>query len=81
MSKQINTRVQHKIDTTSQWVNNSTRVPLLGELIIYSDATEVDGASVPKFKVGNGSTSVGELPFASADVKSIPVDAIDALFK
>ena len=73
MSKELKTRIQHKIDTAEKW-NQSTIVPLEGELIIYSNgsktaSTDIDATlPVPAFKIGNGSTPVVNLPFATLGI-------------
>ena len=64
MAKQLNTRIQHKYDKKENW-DNATFSPLAGELIIYSDGKE-GNSNVPAFKVGDGSTRVGDLPFISS---------------
>lgn len=56
--KQMNSRIQHKIDTAENWSKATGFTPLKGELIIYSD--------LKKFKVGDGDTNVNELPFYQA---------------
>lgn len=52
----INTHIKHRTGTTEEW-NNSDYVPLNGELLVYSDMNPVG------IKVGNGTTSVDDLPF------------------
>jgi len=54
----LKTRIKHKIDTASNWASSSL-VPLEGELIIYK-------GDKPQIKVGDGSTTVGSLPFIKA---------------
>ena len=52
----INTRIQNKHDTSTNWGEDSSSfVPLNGEIISYSD--------LHKLKVGDGSTTVANLPF------------------
>ena len=57
--KTIKTRIQNKIDTSANWAKATTFVPLKGEIIIYSD--------LKKIKIGDGTTTVGSLPFANAE--------------
>ena len=58
----IKTRVQLKSDTEANW-NSHPMVPLSGELIIYSaDTTH----NYSRLKVGDGVTSVANLPFIDA---------------
>lgn len=53
--KKLKTRIQQKTDTKANWDKAVNFVPLKGEAIIYSDLN--------KMKVGDGATSVGNLPF------------------
>ena len=66
MSKNIKTRIQHKHDVEANWILAKGFIPLTGELIIY-DAD--DTHEVPRIKIGDGKTSVGNLPF----VNEIPI--------
>lgn len=71
---QINTRIQLKRDTKTNWEKvESTFIPLNGELIIYTDyrtETYIDGEgqskvrNIPAFKVGTGNSYLGDLQFA-----------------
>lgn len=54
-TKKIKTRVQTKHDTTTNWAKATTFVPLAGEMIVYDDLN--------KFKIGDGTTTVVNLPF------------------
>ena len=78
MSKELRTRIQHKIDTAEKW-NKSTIKPLEGELIIYSNGNataNLDGIlpdlKAPAFKIGDGVHKVGELPFATLGIEVEP---------
>lgn len=80
MSKELKTRIQHKIDTAEKW-NESTIVPLEGELIIYSNGNSTanlegidPNIKAPAFKIGDGSHKVGELPFATLGIELDPDD-------
>lgn len=57
-------RIQNKHDTEANWSVATNFKPLAGELIIYD---EDNAHSTPRFKVGDGNTSVTELPFVFAD--------------
>lgn len=58
--KQINSRIIHKHDVESNWNRAATFVPKQGEIIIYDiDANN----TVERFKVGDGKTTVIDLPF------------------
>lgn len=54
-SKQVNSRIQQKIDTSENWSKALNFKPLQGEIIIYTDLN--------RFKVGDGITLVNDLPF------------------
>lgn len=58
----IKTRIQLKSDTEANWIAHPI-TPLAGELIVYtSDATH----SYSRLKIGDGQTSVGNLPFVDS---------------
>lgn len=54
-NKTLNTRIQNKRGTSSDWAQATTFKPLEGEVIVYTD--------INKIKVGDGNTLVGDLPF------------------
>lgn len=61
----IKTRIRLKSDTEANWNKEASRnfVPLLGELIIYTaDATH----TYSRLKIGDGSTTIVNLPFIDA---------------
>lgn len=57
------TRVQHKHDTEQKWNSASSFVPLNGEIVFY-DAD--DTYPFARMKVGDGVSSIAELPFTIA---------------
>ena len=59
--KTITTRVQMKTDTASNWEKATNFIPKKGEIIVYS-------GNPPRIKVGNGTTKVNALPFATSSV-------------
>ena len=61
IERQIGTRIQLKIDTTTNWGQATNFIPKKGEPIIYKDP----GSSIAKIKIGDGSTLVGNLPFVN----------------
>lgn len=63
-TKKLKTRIQNKHDTEANWAKATTFRPLAGELIIYD---EDSNNAKPRFKVGDGITTVNNLPFV-ADV-------------
>lgn len=90
--KQINTRISMKHDVEAVWNSEpaKTIVPYSGELIIYDAETLPDGTqlplpadrttpiSFPRLKVGDGKTSVVDLPFVTSE-ESISDDEIDEI--
>ena len=68
MGKQINARIQHKIDTYENWNKAENFIPLEGELIIYT--TNESGIAETKIKIGDGKTLVKDLDFAAGDSAS-----------
>ena len=65
--KIINSRIQLKTDTSSNWSKATNFIPKKGEFIFYSD--------LQKFKMGDGSTKVSVLDFANRpDPDSIRFD-------
>lgn len=59
--KTITTRVQMKTDTASNWGKATNFTPKKGEIIVYS-------GNPPRIKVGDGTTKVSALPFATSSV-------------
>ena len=65
----IKTRIQLKNDTEENWNKAVNFVPKNGELIIYNaeSGQNIDEARrFPRFKVGDGVTTVPNLPFSLA---------------
>lgn len=60
----LSARMQQKIDTAANWAKATNFVPKKGEIIVYSDG---GGVGVPKIKVGDGTTKVGNLKFITID--------------
>ena len=67
---------QPLVNTTSYWEEHAAYVPKNGEMIIYSDGDiyEENGQDVviPKIKIGDGSTTVGDLRFTDEHKKVQP---------
>lgn len=59
----IKTRIQLKNDTEAHWLLATNFVPLQGEVIIYSAD---DTHPFSRLKVGDGTTTVNNLPFISS---------------
>ena len=60
-NKIIKGRIQNKHDTEEHWNNATNFRPLAGEIIIYD---EDSAHPYPRFKVGDGNTTVTDLPFS-----------------
>ena len=74
-NKNILSRIQHKHDTQANWEKAVNFIPLKGEIIVY----DVDGTySYSRIKIGDGATSVVDLPFIN-EGELITVDDIDAI--
>lgn len=67
MSDNIKSRIQLKNDTEENWNKAVNFIPRKGELIIYNTESSNDNARpFPRLKVGDGITSVVNLPFFDA---------------
>lgn len=65
-TKTLYTRIQHRRGTAAEWEANGSFVPLNGELIVYTPT--VDG-EVSRIKMGDGRTTVVDLPFINAPIE------------
>lgn len=66
-TKTIKTRIQNKHDIEANW-NDASFAPYAGELIIYDpDNTHL----YPRFKIGDGTTLIGDLPFCLDGIYSL----------
>lgn len=55
------------VKTTAEWEAMADYIPAKGAILCYSDfTTDEAGKAVPGIKIGDGSTVIGELPFAAA---------------
>lgn len=63
-SKRILTRIKHKHEVEADWNKATSFVPYDGELIVYDADT---AHPYPRFKVGDASTTVVNLPFSDAE--------------
>ena len=62
--QRIKARVVQKHDTEENWLKATNSIPKQGELIIYDiDSTH----DIERFKIGDGITTVNNLPFRSVD--------------
>lgn len=60
--KKITARVAHMHDIESHWNKCKSFIPANGECIIYEPDSKHDYA---RFKIGDGKTTVVDLPFAA----------------
>ena len=71
----LNTRIQLRNDTEANWLLVAdTEIPLVGEICITND-----GEHKGQFKIGDGVTTWGDLPYASSGA-DIQVDASQVMF-
>ena len=71
----LNTRIQLRNDTEANWLFVAdTAIPLVGEICITND-----GEHKGQFKIGDGVTTWGELPYANSGA-DIQVDASQVMF-
>ena len=62
-TKELNSRIMQKSSTEGEWeAVASTFIPLRGEVCVYF---MTDGST--KIKIGDGTTTVGDLPFVGGD--------------
>lgn len=83
MSDNIKSRIQLKNDTEENWDKAINFIPKRGELIIYNaesgDNVDDDARRFPRFKVGDGVTTVVNLPFAtSKTINGVPLEDLVA---
>lgn len=58
--KILNSRVQQKHDIETNWLKATNFIPKLGEVIVYDPDSN---CNFPRIKVGDGTTTVINLPF------------------
>ena len=66
--KKFDSRIIHKHDVESNWLNAASFIPFKGELIIY-DIDEI--YNYERFKIGDGTTTVNELPFVGDEIRDL----------
>lgn len=59
-NKEIVSRIVHKHDTETNWLNAKNFIPMKGEIIVYDIDTTHEHE---RFKIGDGKTLVNDLPF------------------
>lgn len=67
--KNITSRIQQKHDTAANWANATTFIPKKGEIVIYDAEYNTSGVQTQavRFKIGDGSRTINNLPFALID--------------
>lgn len=70
--KKINSRIQQKHDVAANWAKATNFIPKKGEIIIYDAEYNASGEETQpvRFKIGDGSKTVNNLPFAVIDHSS-----------
>ena len=77
MEKELNARIQIKIDTENAWnLVSTTFVPLSGEMCIY----RMNDGSI-RIKVGNGTTTVGSLEFIDEQLQVEVTNLSETVYK
>lgn len=67
--KKITSRIQQKHDIAANWAKATNFIPKKGEIIIYDAEYNASGEETQavRFKIGDGSKTVNNLPFAVID--------------
>ena len=67
--KKITSRIQQKHDTAANRANATTFIPKKGEIVIYDAEYNTSGVQTQavRFKIGDGSRTINNLPFALID--------------
>ena len=70
--KKITSRIQQKHDVAANWAKATNFIPKKGEIIIYDAEYNAGGEETQavRFKIGDGSKTVNNLPFAAIDYSS-----------
>ena len=70
--KKITSRIQQKHDVAANWARATNFIPKKGEIIIYDAEYNASGEETQavRFKIGDGSKTVNNLPFAVIDYSS-----------
>lgn len=71
--KNLNARIIHKHDTEANWNKATNFIPKQGEIIVYDID---DNHSYECFKIGDGTTTVINLPFTVAPITNAEIDTI-----
>ncbi len=70
--KKITSRIQQKHDVAANWAKATNFIPKKGEIIIYDAEYNASGEETQavRFKIGDGSKTVNNLPFVVIDYSS-----------
>ena len=70
--KKITSRIQQKHDVAANWAKATNFIPKKGEIIIYDAEYNTSGEETQavRFKIGDGSKTVNNLPFVVIDYSS-----------
>lgn len=70
--KKITSRIQQKHDVAANWAKATNFIPKKGEIIIYDAEYNASGEETQavRFKIGDGTKTVVNLPFAVIDYKN-----------
>ncbi len=70
--KKITSRIQQKHDVAANWAKATNFIPKKGEIIIYDAEYNASGEETQavRFKIGDGTRTVNNLPFAVIDYSS-----------
>lgn len=71
-------RARALVDTTENWQQRTSYVPIKGEIIVYSDRNVIDGVNYPGIKIGDGLAYVVDLPFVGQDSELTILGLINA---
>ena len=66
--KNLKARIVHKHDTEENWLKATNFTPMQGEIIVYDID---DNHNYERFKIGDGTTNVNELPFYADEAKKL----------
>ena len=76
-------QVRRYTNTTAYWADYATTIPDEGDVIIYTDgATITSGGTtvnIPRIKIGDGATALGELPFTDRYVEHLAGQIAESL--
>lgn len=70
----LNARILARRDTTENWNAVRSFIPMRGEVIVYTDHSQMEDGfgnviDVPGIKIGDGSAYLIDLPFVGNDVR------------